>query len=187
MTTRPRDAEFADFVATREASLRRLAVMLCQDWHRADDLVQAAITKLYVHWPKAKSADSTDAYVRAIVVREFLDERRSSWIRRVTLTSQLPDRPAAGADPETSLDMQAALAGLPPRQRATLVLRFYCDLPVEQVAHVLGCTPGTVKSQTAKALASLRIALGANADTGDAGIPAVAYRGGRGEEGFNHA
>jgi RNA polymerase sigma-70 factor (sigma-E family) len=159
MTT-SRDAEFADFVAARESSLRRLAILLCQDWHRADDLVQAAITKLYVHWPKAKAADSMDAYARAIVVREFLEERRSSWVRRVTLTSQLPDRPAGGTDQETSLDMQAALAGLPPRQRATLVLRFYCDLPVDQAAQVLGCTPGTVKSQTAKALNSLRIALG---------------------------
>ena len=186
MTT-SRDAEFADFVAARESSLRRLAILLCQDWHRADDLVQVAITKLYVHWPKAKAAESMDAYVRAIVVREFLDERRSSWIRRVTLTSQLPDRPAAGTDPETSLDMQAALAGLPPRQRATLVLRFYCDLPVEQAAQVLGCTPGTVKSQTAKALTSLRIALGVAADTADAGLPAVAHRGGRAEGDFNHA
>ena len=185
--TQPREAEFADFVATREASLRRLAILLCQDWHRADDLIQVAITKLYVHWPKAKAADSMDAYVRAILVREFLDECRSSWIRRVTLTSQLPDRPAAGADPETSLDMRAALAGLPPRQRATLVLRFYCDLPVEQAAHVLGCTPGTIKSQTAKALNSLRTALGANADAADVGMPAVAHRGGHAEGDFNHA
>ena len=190
--TQPRDAEFADFVAAREAALRRLAILLCQDWHRADDLVQAAITKLYVHWPKAKAADNMDAYVRAIVVREFLDERRSSWMRRVTLTSQLPDRAMTGTDPETALDMQAALAGLPPRQRATLVLRFYCDLPVEQAAQVLGCTPGTVKSQTAKALASLRIALGPNADTTRAdttgvGSSVVAHRGGCGEEGLNHA
>ncbi len=194
--TQSRDAEFADFVATREASLRRLAILLCQDWHRADDIVQAAITKLYVHWPKARAADSMDAYVRAIVVREFLDERRSSWIRRVTLTSQLPDQPASGTDPETALDMQAALAGLPARQRATLVLRFYCDLPVEQAAQVLGCTPGTVKSQTAKALDSLRAALGPNAgttnagtahaDTSNVGSSAVARRGGHAEEGLNH-
>jgi RNA polymerase sigma-70 factor (sigma-E family) len=184
--TQSRDAEFSDFVAARETSLRRLAILLCQDWHRADDLVQAAITKLYVHWPKAKAADSMDAYVRAIVVREFLEERRSSWMRRVTLTSQPPDRPAAGNDPETSVDMQAALADLPPRQRATLVLRFYCDLSVEQAAQVLGCTPGTVKSQTAKALNSLRIALGPNADIANADSPAVARRGGRAEEGLNH-
>jgi RNA polymerase sigma-70 factor (sigma-E family) len=185
--TQSREAEFADFVARREASLRRLAIMLCQDWHRADDLVQAAITKLYVHWPKAKAADSMDAYVRAIVVREFLEERRSSWARRVTLTSQLPDPPAPGIDPETALDMQTAIASLPPRQRATLVLRFYCDLPVEQAAQVLGCTPGTVKSQTAKALNSLRVVLGPNADTAGVGSFPVAHRGGRGEEGFSHA
>ena len=190
--TQSREAEFADFVATREASLRRLAILLCQDWHRADDLVQVAITKLYVHWPKAKAADNMDAYVRAIVVREFLDERRSSWVRRVTLTSQLPDSPAAGIDPETALDMQAAIASLPPRQRATLILRFYCDLSVEQAAQVLCCTPGTVKSQTAKALASLRIALSPNADTTRAettgvGSSVAAREGGRGEEGLNHA
>ncbi len=185
--TDSRDAEFADFVATREASLRRLAILLCQDWHRADDLVQAAITKLYVHWPKARAAASIDAYVRAIVVREFLEERRSSWIRRVTLTSQVPDHQAASNDPETALDMQAAIAALPPRQRATLVLRFYCDLPVEQAAQVLGCTPGTVKSQTAKALASLRIALGSDADTAQPSPPAVTRRGGHGQEGLNHA
>ncbi len=190
--TQPRDAEFADFVATREASLRRLAILLCRDWHRADDLVQAAITKLYVHWPKARAADNIDAYVRAILIREFLEERRSSWIRRVTLTSQLPDRSAAAPDPETALDLQAAIAALPPRQRATLVLRFYCDLPVEQAAQVLGCTSGTVKSQTAKAITSLRIALGSEAGTAQAGpaqpgSPAVTRRGGHAEEGFNHA
>jgi RNA polymerase sigma-70 factor (sigma-E family) len=190
--TQSRDTEFADYVATREASLRRLAILLCQDWHRADDLVQVAITKLYMHWPKAKAADSMDAYVRAIVVREFLDERRSSWIRRVTLTSQLPDLPATTTDPETSLDMQAAIAALPPRQRATLILRFYCDLSVEQAARVLGCTPGTVKSQTAKALTSLRIALSPNSDTTHAdatgvGSSVAARRGDRGEEGLNHA
>jgi RNA polymerase sigma-70 factor (sigma-E family) len=176
--TQSRDAEFSDFVATREASLRRLAVLLCQDWHRADDLVQGAITKLYVHWRKARAADNIDAYVRAIVVREFLEERRSSWTRRVTLTSQLPDRPAAGTDPETALDMHAAIASLPPRQRATLVLRFYCDLSVEQAAQVLGCTPGTVKSQTAKALHALRLALSPETDTSDADSLAVAHWGG---------
>ena len=192
--TQARDAEFADFVAMREASLRRLAIVLCHDWQRADDLVQAAITKLFVHWPKARAADNMDAYVRAILVREFLDERRSSWIRRVTLTSQLPDRPAASTDPEAALDLQAAIAGLPPRQRATLVLRFYCDLPVEQAAQVLGCTPGTVKSQTAKALASLRIALGPGAETAepdtgppDTAPPAVTRKGCHAEEGSNHA
>jgi RNA polymerase sigma-70 factor (sigma-E family) len=158
--TTPRDAEFAQYVMARLPSFRRLAVTLCQDWHRADDLVQAAITKLYVNWPKASAATSTDAYARAIIVREFLTERRSGWIRRVTLGGQLPETTEAGHDSDAAMDMQAAMAGLPPRQRATLVLRFYCDLRVEQSAQVLGCSAGTVKSQTAKALATLRRILG---------------------------
>jgi RNA polymerase sigma-70 factor (sigma-E family) len=159
MTT-TRDAEFADYVAARLPSFRRLALLLTQDWHRADDLVQVAITKLYVHWGKAKAADSIDAYARAIIVREFLTERRSSWARRVNLNSQVPERAAPSFDQDRSLDLHNAIAALPPRQRAVLVLRFYSDLTVEQSAEVLGCTPGTVKSQTAKALDSLRRSLG---------------------------
>jgi RNA polymerase sigma-70 factor (sigma-E family) len=158
--TAERDAEFAEYVGARLPSLRRLAVLLCQDWHRADDLVQAAITKLYVHWPKATAAANMDAYVRTIVVREFLHERRSSWARRVSLSGQLPDGPSAAHDADTTIDLETAIAALPARQRATLVLRFYCDLSVEQCALVLGCTPGTVKSQTAKALDTLRRTLG---------------------------
>jgi RNA polymerase sigma-70 factor (sigma-E family) len=182
-----RDAEFADFVATRMASLRRLAILLCQNWERADDLVQASITKLYVHWPKAKAADNIDAYVRAILVHEFATERRSSWVRRVTLSSQLPDREAVMSDPETSLDLQAAIASLPPRQRAALVLRFYCDLPVEQAAQLLNCAPGTIKSQTAKALAALRATLGPEADLADSHSPSARQRVTPEEGGLNHA
>ena len=182
-----RDAEFADFVATRMASLRRLAIVLCQNWDRADDLVQTSITKLYVHWPKAKAADNMDAYVRAILVHEFANERRSSWVRRVTLSSQLPNREAAIPDAEMSLDLQAAIASLPPRQRAALVLRFYCDLPVEQAAQVLNCAPGTIKSQTAKALAAIRARLGPEADLADTYSPSAVQRAVPEEEGLNHA
>lgn len=159
MTT-TRDAEFADYLAARLPSFRRLALLLTQDWHRADDLVQAAITKLYVHWGRARAADNIDAYARAIVVREFLSERRSSWARRVTLSNQVPETAAPSLDQDGSLDLHNAVAALPPRQRAVLVLRFYSDLTVEQSAEALGCTPGTVKSQTAKALDSLRRSLG---------------------------
>jgi RNA polymerase sigma-70 factor (sigma-E family) len=158
--TAAREAEFADYVGSRLASLRRLALLLCQDWHRADDLVQAAIIKLYIKWPKAVAAGNIDAYVRAIVVREFLDERRSSWVTRVTLSDQLPDQPSGPADPESALDVQAAMQALSARQRATVVLRFYLDLNVEQTAQLLGCTPGTVKTQTARALEALRRILG---------------------------
>jgi DNA-directed RNA polymerase specialized sigma24 family protein len=91
-----RDAEFTEYVAARLTSLRRVAYLLCRDWDRADDLVQGAITKLYVHWGRA--AGHTDSYVRVILVREFLRERRSGWARRVRLDAQLPDFPAAAAD-----------------------------------------------------------------------------------------
>jgi RNA polymerase sigma-70 factor (sigma-E family) len=155
MTT-PAPLEFADYMSARMASLRRLALLLCQDWHRADDLVQAAMTRLYLRWEKAASADSIDAYVRTIVVREFIRERRTNWARRVSVTDRPPDLPAPPPDREDFLDLRAAVAGLPPRQRAVLVLRFYCDMNIDQCAEALGCTSGTVKSQTAKALATLR-------------------------------
>ncbi len=154
-----RDEEFTAYVQARLAWLRRVAYLLCQDWQQADDLVQTAITTLYVHWRRARAMRNVDGYVRAILVRAFLSERRGGWARRVTLTGHLPDTPGPAPDADDALDVRGALAGLPPRQRATLVLRFYCDLNVDQSARVLGCSAGTVKSQTAKALAGLRRSL----------------------------
>jgi len=154
------DADFAAYVSARIPALRRLALVLCRDWHSADDLVQATLTKLCQHWGRAAAADSTDAYVRGMLVREFLRERRSPWARRVDVTSQPPEIQAAAADLDGLMDLQAAVSTLPPRQRAVLVLRFYCDLSVDQSAAALGCTTGTIKSQTAKALATLRRDLG---------------------------
>jgi RNA polymerase sigma-70 factor (sigma-E family) len=159
-----RDEEFTEYVAARMPALRRLALLLCHDWHGADDLVQAAITKLYLHWGKARASDSVDAYARTIVVREFLHDRRLGWARRVTLTDQPPDVAASEADRDSSLDVRAAIAALPPRQRAVLVLRYHYDLNVDQTASVLGCSTGTVKSQTSKAMAALRRTLGVPPD-----------------------
>jgi RNA polymerase sigma-70 factor (sigma-E family) len=160
VVSRRRDAEYTEYVAARLPSLRRLAGVLCGDWGRADDLVQATLTTLYVHWGRVRAATHPDAYARAVLVREFTRERRSVWVRRVSLSGQVSDRPAAPADHDAVLDLRAAVAGLPPRQRATLVLRFYCDLNVDQAAQILGCSPGTVKSQTARALQAVRRALG---------------------------
>jgi RNA polymerase sigma-70 factor (sigma-E family) len=159
-----RDAEFTEYVAARLGSLRRVAYLLCRDWDSADDLVQRALIKLYLHWARARADDHEDAYARVIVVREFLSERRSGWARRVRLDAQPPDVPAAATDHDTALDVRSALFGLPPRQRATLVLRFYCDLSVEQSASALGCSAGTVKSQTAKGIEALRRALDTGTD-----------------------
>jgi RNA polymerase sigma-70 factor (sigma-E family) len=181
-----RDDEFGEYVAARLASLRRTAYLLCQDWQQADDLVQTAITKLYVHWGRARAVEHTDAYARAILVRQFFTERRSGWARLVSLHPSPPEAVSPAADVDGALDVRAALTALPPRQRATLVLRFYCDLSVDQAAEALGCTPGTVKSQTAKALGALRRALEPgvadlprllNAGREPAGIPEVHDRG----------
>ncbi len=168
------DEEFTHFVTARMGAMRRVAYLLCQDWQRADDLVQAAITRLYVRWDRVRGMEHTEAYARTILVREFLSEQRSGWARRVSLDVPVPDTAGRVPDTETMLDMRAALAGLPPRQRATLVLRFYCDLNVDQTAALLGCSAGTVKSQTAKGIDALRGRLGPGRDT-QAGRDGQAY------------
>ncbi|MDG6108340.1 SigE family RNA polymerase sigma factor [Dactylosporangium aurantiacum] len=150
--------EYVEYVTGAMPSLRRLAYILCGDEHRADDLVQQAITKLYVSWPRIRDVEHLDQYVRTMVVRGFIDERRRFWFR-VGLTAAPPDvvraeEPAGGV--EEAIVVRAALAKVPRRQQAVLVLRFLCDLPVDEVATMLDCSPGTVKSQTARGLATLR-------------------------------
>jgi len=132
---------------------------LCGDWQRADDLVQATLAKLYVKWSQVRRAGHADAYARSVMVREFISERRSGWVKRVSLSGSAPDSLATTVDHDAVLDLRAAVAALPARQRAAVVLRFYCDLTIEQSAELLGCTPGTVKSQTARALDSVRRAM----------------------------
>ena len=84
-----RDDEYTEYISARMMSLRRTAYLLCQDWHRADDLVQAAITKLYVHWGRARAADHIDAYARTVLVHEFIGERRISGARGIPATFQV--------------------------------------------------------------------------------------------------
>jgi RNA polymerase sigma-70 factor (sigma-E family) len=155
-----RDAEYTEYVQSHLPWLRRVAYLLCQDWPSADDLVQSAITRLYLHWGTARNAASIDAYSRTVLVRIFISERRSAWYRRVLLVAAHHDAPGRYVDHDAHMDVRDALAALPPRQRATLVLRFFCDLSVDETARELGCTAGTVKSQTAKGLEALRRALG---------------------------
>jgi RNA polymerase sigma-70 factor (sigma-E family) len=164
-----RDDEYTEYVAARLSSLRRLAAVLCDDWQRADDLVQATLTRLYTHWPRVRATSHPDAYARTVLVHEFIHERRSPWAKWVSLTGPVTDTPAAAVDHDAVLDLRAAVAALPARQRATLVLRFYCDLNVDQSAEILGCSPGTVKSQTAKALNAVRRALTPARNAGSSG------------------
>ncbi|MER7849928.1 SigE family RNA polymerase sigma factor [Kitasatospora sp. NPDC096077] len=151
-----RDAEFTEYVASRAGWLRKVAYLLCGDWHRADDLVQETITKLYVHWSRASRADNLDGYARRTLVNTFLAEQRTSWWRRTVRTDVDPESAVAALDLEASLDLRRALAALPPRQRATVVLRYYCDLSIDQAAEALGCSSGNVKSQSSRALEALR-------------------------------
>ncbi|MEV5715892.1 SigE family RNA polymerase sigma factor [Amycolatopsis mediterranei] len=150
------DAGFTEYVTARAAWLRKVAYLLCGDWHRADDLVQSAITRLYANWARASRAGNLDGYARRTLVNTFLAEQRMSWWRRVDLRQNDQDPPTPGTDVEQALDLRAALERLPPRQRATVVLRYFGDLPVAETARALGCSEGTVKSQTAKAVDTLR-------------------------------
>ncbi|GAA4672734.1 SigE family RNA polymerase sigma factor [Phytohabitans rumicis] len=154
------DKEYVDYVTARIPALRRLAYLLAGDEHRADDLVQQTITRLYVKWRRAQVADNLDAYVRTMLVRTYVDERRLAW-SRVRLFRELPE-PAPFEDDgiEDRQVVRAALSRVPRRQQAVLVLRFFYDLSVDDVAGMLGCSTGTVKSQTSRGLAHLRRLLG---------------------------
>jgi RNA polymerase sigma-70 factor (sigma-E family) len=149
------EAGYRDFVVHRLDGLRRTAYLLCGDWHTADDLVSVALVKLLRHWSRVSGMERPDAYVRQMVVRAFIDDRRRPW-RRESPVDSLPDVPLSAPDAADSLAVLSLLSQLPPRRRAVLVLRYYCDLSVEQTAAALGCSEGTVKSQTARALDTLR-------------------------------
>jgi RNA polymerase sigma-70 factor (sigma-E family) len=155
------EQEYVEYVTARLASLRRLGYLLCGDEDSADDLVQQTITALYVHWRRASAANNLDGYVRQMLVRAFIDEKRRPW-SRVRLTDAPPDRPArVESSVEDRIVLRAALRRVPRRQRAVLVLRFLCDLSIPEVAAALGCSEGTVKSQTSHGLVALRRLLGA--------------------------
>nr|BFE63782.1 SigE family RNA polymerase sigma factor [Dactylosporangium thailandense] len=149
------ERELEEYLRVRMPHLRRLAYLLTGDFDRADDVVQATATTLYLKWRQVRAAGNIDAYVRRMLVHTFLGERRLAWAR-TWLTDRLPERPAAAPPTDDAIVVRAALRRLPPRQQAVLVLRFLCDLPVNEVAATLGCSPGTVKSHTSDGLAALR-------------------------------
>jgi RNA polymerase sigma-70 factor (sigma-E family) len=155
-----RDAEFHAFVAGRRGAILHLARLLTAgDAHLAEDLVQTALTKLYVSWTAYRKADNPEAYVRRTLVNALTDERKRLG-RFGRPTAAIPDRstpdgPPSDGDPALS----EALLALPPRMRAAVIFRFVYELDVAQTAEALGCSAGTVKSQTARALDKLRASL----------------------------
>lgn len=163
---RASDEEFVEFAAAASGRLRRTAFMLCGDWHTAEDLAQTALAKVYVSWRKIKQRDAAQAYAARTLVNTFLADRRTKRAGEL-LISEPPDRAALAPPPDTRLMVLDALATLPPKARAAVVLRYYEDLSVDQVAGLLGCSAGTVKSQTARALDKLRPLLGELAPRAD--------------------
>jgi RNA polymerase sigma-70 factor (sigma-E family) len=148
--------------------LRRFALAVTADPHRADDLVQGALERMYVAWPRTHSVGNPGAYLRTILVRLAVRESRRPW-RREYSTAELPEPGQANtADPILGLDLARALAELSIKQRAIVVMRYIEDRPVLEVAEVMGIAAGTVKRQSADAVAKLRRILGEDfLDDGD--------------------
>jgi RNA polymerase sigma-70 factor (sigma-E family) len=157
-----RRTQFAAYFAARHDVVRRTAYLLCGDWHFADDLSQLTFVRLAAAWHRVRERDSLDSYVQTILLRTFLAENRRWFRRRERTGADLADAaPGGTADGMAEavgrrLAVTAALRRLPPGQRAVVVARYFADLDVSATADALGCTPGTVKSQTARALRALR-------------------------------
>jgi len=155
--------DFVAYYTARGKDLRNTAFVLCGDWHLAEDLTQTTFTKLYKAWNRIQRHDVMDQYARRVLLHAFLDERRRPWRREL---STVPDSAALDTvsydehGSEERAVLRTALLQLSKRHRAVLVLRFWADLSVEQVADVLGCSTGTVKSQTSRGLSNLREVLG---------------------------
>lgn len=157
------DGAFAALFSARGAAVRRTAYLLCGDWHRAEDLTQTAFAKVYAAWPRLREPRAAEAYLRQTLTRAYLDDNKRGW-RREVATESVPEHVHLPGGPEDRLVLLDALAQVPPRQRACLVLRFYDDMSVESTADALGCSVGTVKSNTARGIEALRRIVGARVD-----------------------
>ncbi|HEV8559792.1 MAG TPA: SigE family RNA polymerase sigma factor [Actinophytocola sp.] len=171
--TRDDEDRFRLFAAGAVGPLARLAYLLCGDRHLAEDLAQACLIRMYQAWPRLDRQDALDGYARRVLLRCWLNELRRPWRRAESRTGIVPDLaddrsdPALGVGSDHVKDLlRRALAEIPPRQRAAVVLRYWSQLSVTETAAVLRCSEGTVKSQTARGLTALRAAmtrLGGNA------------------------
>lgn len=155
---RRNDDDFVEFAAARQPQLRRTAYLMCGDWQQAADIVQEALIRVYVAWPRLEKKGGLAAYSRRAVVSVAIDmsrRRSSTEVPAPSDDSVASTVDVAGAVTDREA-LMSALAQLPPRQRACVVLRYFEDLPVAEVARHLGISEGTVKSQTSRALASLQ-------------------------------
>lgn len=155
------EAEYVDFVTHHANGLCNTAYLLCGDWRRAEDATQEALLRLYRSWPRLQRKGAIGAYARKVVVSTTLDAFRRRSSTEVVGGETYFSSTADPADPvdrlENRLLIVQALAELPTRQRACLVLRYFDELSVGETAEALGCSTGTVKSQTLRALEKLRL------------------------------
>lgn len=159
MARPPSDAEYTEFVHASWPALYRTAYLMMGDRGLAEDLVQTALAKTYASWGRVRDLGAARAYARTTMVNTATSWFRKKGWRNEQPTEHLREQ-AYDEDPTTRPALMEALAQLPLRQRAVVVLRFYDDLSVAETAHALGCAEGTVKSQTSDALNALRTLLG---------------------------
>lgn len=156
MTSAERDAAYVEFVVSRQTRLRRAAYALCGDWHRADDLLQTALTKLYVAWPRLVRQGGEEAYVRKILVSSHLDHVKRASSRREVVGADVDGEQGSPTGTVDDRDeLITALQQLPEMQRKVVVMRQVLDLSVEQTATELEITTGTVKSHHSRGVARL--------------------------------
>lgn len=149
---------FVEFAQAARTRLRRAAYLLCGDWDLASDHVQEGLIRVYVAWPRMRRTGGELAYARKAVVSAFLDSarKRSSKEYPTEADASLPSGEDVADTVVARRALMVALEKLPPRQRACVVLRYFEDLDVAATAAALGCSQGTVKSQTSRAIDSLR-------------------------------
>ncbi|HSS68187.1 MAG TPA: SigE family RNA polymerase sigma factor [Nocardioidaceae bacterium] len=157
---RPDDDHYVAFASSALVDLRRTAYLICGDWHRADDVAQEALIRIYSAWSRIERTTGLMPYARRTVVRLLVDHSRRPWRRE---TTGVAVDPAPVRDQTDVVDnrilLLEALAQLPPRRRACVVLRYFDDLSVAETAAALGCSEGTVKSQTSRGIDELRSVL----------------------------
>ncbi|SEH00545.1 RNA polymerase sigma-70 factor, sigma-E family [Nonomuraea solani] len=157
--------DFGAFVAARATSLLRVAYLACGDQTEAEDLLQTALERTYRQWDRVRH-NSPEPYVRRVIINAAISRARRRAILKIIPMYSPPETPVRATDVDLRHVLMEALRALPPRQRAVIVLRYWEDYSETQTAEVLGCTVGTVKSQTSKAMAKLRTALGREAVEG---------------------
>ena len=164
------ERDFPAYFTATWPRMYRTALAITRDPAGAEDACQAAFAKAYAAWSRVCAAEHPDAYVRRMVVNEVLGTRRSAWWRRERPHADVGEPPPQPSAEDGVVDRSTlwdAVAALPPRQRAVIVLRYYEDLSEEQIAATLGCSRGTVKSQASAALGNLRRTTGAALDAPD--------------------